>query len=109
MHTFDIACALCTAASKHPTALAIAKEMLDGPVAVSKMSEQQTQHAKTAVDPLMTLRVFAETPETPEGKLRAWVKECYIGGRDERQEQAGRSERASRPFAKDGGPRGTGH
>jgi hypothetical protein len=80
----DIARALCTAASKHPTALAIAKEMLDELVAASTMNEQQTQHAarcfqhaQTAqtLDPLMTLRGFVA--ETPEGKLRAWVEGKY--------------------------------
>ena len=66
----NIACALCTAASKHAAALALAREMLDQLVAASMMSEQAVehakrgfQHAKTAVrplDPLMTLRGLAE-------------------------------------------------
>jgi hypothetical protein len=78
----DIACALRTAASKHPAALAIAREMLDKLVAASTMGEQATElascrfkHAVPALDPLATLSRFVETPEE---KLRAWVEENYV-------------------------------
>jgi hypothetical protein len=65
----DIACALCTAASKHEAALALAREMLERLVAASGMSKEEKahakhgfQHAKTAVqpfDPRTTLEGFA--------------------------------------------------
>jgi hypothetical protein len=63
----EVACALCTAASKHPTALAVAKEMYDRLVAASTMTDAEKehaargfQHAKTALDPLMKVRGLAE-------------------------------------------------
>jgi hypothetical protein len=78
----DIACALRTAASKHPAALAIAKNLLDQLVAASTMCEQATElascrfkHAVPALDPLATLSRLVETPEE---KLRAWVEESYV-------------------------------
>lgn len=71
-------------------ALSIAKEMLDGLVAASRMSEQQTpyasrcfEHAEQAPVPLMTLSRLDETHdthethETHEAKLRAWVERNY--------------------------------
>jgi hypothetical protein len=63
----EIACALCTAASKHPGALALASEMLAQLLGVSRMSEDQKehaargfQHAKTTHDPLTKVRGLAE-------------------------------------------------
>ena len=41
----EIACALCTAASKHPTALALAREMLGKLVEVSAMTAAEKEHA----------------------------------------------------------------
>ena len=62
----EIACALCTAASKHPGALALAREMLDQLLGASKMSEDEKehaargfQHAQTELDPLMKVKGLA--------------------------------------------------
>jgi hypothetical protein len=62
-----IACALCTAASRHPSALALAREMLDQLLGASKMSEDQKehaargfQHARKTLDPLMKVKGLAE-------------------------------------------------
>jgi hypothetical protein len=59
----EIACALCTAASRHPGALALAREMLGA----SRMSEDQKehaargfQHARKTLDPLMKVKGLAE-------------------------------------------------
>ena len=63
----EVACALCTAASKHPGALALAREQLGQLMGASKMSEAQKehaargfQHAQTALDPLMKVKGLAE-------------------------------------------------
>jgi hypothetical protein len=62
-----IACALCTAASRHPGALALAREMLDQLLGASKMNEDQKehaargfQHARKTLDPLMKVKGLAE-------------------------------------------------
>jgi hypothetical protein len=66
----EIACALCTAASAFPSALACAKDMLDQLVAASTLTDAEKEHAArgfqhakraaTASDPLMKLRGLAE-------------------------------------------------
>jgi hypothetical protein len=63
----EVACALCTAASKHPAALALALELLGQLLGASQMSEEQKehaargfQHAQTALDPLMKVKGLAE-------------------------------------------------
>ena len=63
----EVACALCTAASKHPAALALARELLTQLLGASKMSEEQKehtargfQHAQTTLDPLMKVKGLAE-------------------------------------------------
>ena len=63
----EIACALCTAASGHPSALVLAGEMLGQLLGVSKMSGEQKEHAargfqnaQTALDPLMKVKGLAE-------------------------------------------------
>jgi len=64
-----IACALCTAASKHEPTLAVAKEMLEKLLDVSAMTRAEKEHASSAFqhaklaletsDPLMTIRGYA--------------------------------------------------
>ena len=63
----EIACALCTAASGHSSALVLAGEMLGQLLGVSKMSGEQKEHAargfqnaQTALDPLMKVKGLAE-------------------------------------------------
>jgi hypothetical protein len=63
----EIACALCTAASRNPGALALAREMLGQLLCASKMSEEEKEHAargfqraQTALDPLMKVKGLAE-------------------------------------------------
>jgi hypothetical protein len=63
----EVACALCTAASRNPGALALAREMLGQLLCVSKLSEEQKEHAvrgfqyaQTALDPLMKVKGLAE-------------------------------------------------
>jgi hypothetical protein len=63
----EVACALCTAASKHPAALALARELMKQLLGASQMSEEQKehaargfQHAQTALDPLMKVKGLAE-------------------------------------------------
>jgi hypothetical protein len=63
----EVACALCTAASRHPAALALARELLGQLLGASQMSEEQKkhaergfQHAQTALDPLMKVKGLAE-------------------------------------------------
>jgi phage/plasmid-associated DNA primase len=63
----EVACALCTAASRHPAALALARELLGQLLGASQMSEEQKehaargfQHAKTTLDPLMKVKGLAE-------------------------------------------------
>jgi hypothetical protein len=63
----EIACALRTASEGHPAMVAVAKGMLDQLLSVSRMSEDQKEHAalgfqcaKTALDPLMKVKGLAE-------------------------------------------------
>ena len=63
----EVACALCTAASKHTAALALARELLGQLLGASQMSEEQKehaargfQHAQTTLDPLMKVKGLAE-------------------------------------------------
>ena len=111
----EIACALCTAASGHPTALAVARDMLDKLLAASRMSSQEKehaahgfQHAKVAMDPLVTVRALtaglssrrdkelmvirdtiaartdpaleADVPNAAENLLKALDTLVYVGG-----------------------------
>jgi hypothetical protein len=62
----EIACALCTAASKHETMVPVAREMLAQLLGASKMSEDEKehaargfQHAQTELDPLMKVKGLA--------------------------------------------------
>ena len=71
----EIACALCTAASKHPTALALAREMLVQLLGASRMSEDQKehaargfQHAKRARDMLDPLTMISAHARGLSGK-----------------------------------------
>jgi hypothetical protein len=98
----DIARALRTAASKHPAALSIAKEMLDQLVAASTMCAHATQIAlrrfectecteytectectectlcTITLQPTAPLATLSRFVETPEAKLRAWVEGNYV-------------------------------
>ncbi len=62
-----VACALCTAASKHPTMVAVATEMLAQLLSASTMSATEKEHASfgfrhanAKIDPLGTVRGYAE-------------------------------------------------
>ena len=85
----EIACALCTAASKHPAALVLAKEMLGQLVAASTMTDAEKehathgfQHAKMTLDPLVKVRALAEGLSSKSEQELMVIREAIVANTD---------------------------
>ena len=85
----EVACALCTAASKHPAALALAREMLGQLLCASRMSEDEKehavrgfQHAKTTLDPLMKVKGLAEGLAGKHEQELMVIREAIVANTD---------------------------
>jgi hypothetical protein len=85
----EVACALCTAASKHPAALALALELMKQLLGASQMSEEQKEHAargfqyaQTALDPLMKVKGLAEGLAGKREQELMEIREAIVANTD---------------------------